>query len=235
MQNIDLLKVYHFDKKFRLGANCDGGYVVGELEGGYDCYISAGICDEESFSRDFINKYGMNRSNSFGFDGTIHDYPYEYTRDITFYKKNINWYNDDYNTNLDFLLEKYNNIFIKMDIEGGEYPWLYTIDEKYLKNIKQLVLELHGLTNDGWDCPNKEKMKCLEKLNRSHYIIHAHGNNYGPVVNNFPDVIELTYINKNCFDREPSLNKTPLPIPNIDFSNDNNLADIDLNYYPFVQ
>ena len=72
----DLLKVYDFDKKIRLGANSDGGYVMGELEGVYDCYISAGISNEESFSRDFINKYNMNKSNSFGFDGTIKNYPY---------------------------------------------------------------------------------------------------------------------------------------------------------------
>lgn len=31
------------------------------------------------------------------------------------------------------------------------------------------------------------------------HSIHAHGNNHGTVVNNIPDVIELTYINKNYF------------------------------------
>jgi hypothetical protein len=55
----------------------------------YDCYISAGVSNEESFSRDFINKYNMTSQNSFAFDGTINNYPYEYTKNITFYKKNI--------------------------------------------------------------------------------------------------------------------------------------------------
>ncbi len=32
----------------------DGGYVLAQLDGGYDCYISCGVCSEESFSRDFI-------------------------------------------------------------------------------------------------------------------------------------------------------------------------------------
>lgn len=50
---------------------CDGGYVIGELLGNYDCYISAGIGWDESFSRDFINRYNMNKYNSYGFDGTI--------------------------------------------------------------------------------------------------------------------------------------------------------------------
>ena len=85
--NIDLLKVYNYDKKCRLGSNTDGGYVIAELDGGYDCYISCGISNEESFSRDFINKYDMNEFNSYGFDGTIDSYPYQYTKNISFVKK----------------------------------------------------------------------------------------------------------------------------------------------------
>lgn len=100
---IDSLKVYKFNDKIRLGALCDGGYVIGQLDGTYDCYISAGISDEESFSRDFINKYNMNEYNSFGFDGTIQSYPHQYTNKISFIKKNINSFNDDDNTNLSYL------------------------------------------------------------------------------------------------------------------------------------
>ena len=84
MNNLELLKVYNFDKKIRCGVNTDGGYVFADLDGEYDCYISAGISDEESFSRDFINKYNMNKYNSYGFDGTITNYPYNYTNKITF-------------------------------------------------------------------------------------------------------------------------------------------------------
>jgi hypothetical protein len=53
------LKVYSFNNKFRLGEKSDGGYILGELNETYDCYISAGISDEESFTRDFIEKYNM--------------------------------------------------------------------------------------------------------------------------------------------------------------------------------
>ncbi len=41
------LIVYHYDNKKRFGNNTDGGYVTGVLEGKYDCYISAGIGDDE--------------------------------------------------------------------------------------------------------------------------------------------------------------------------------------------
>lgn len=233
MKNLELLQVYEFDKKIRCGSNSDGGYVIAELEGEYDCYISAGISNEESFSRDFINKYNMNEYNSFGFDGTIKNYPYKYTKNIAFIKKNINSFNDDNNSNLSGLINNYNNIFLKMDIEGGEYPWLLQIDETQLKKFKQIAIEFHGITNDTWNCKYEDKIKCLEKLSNTHYIVHAHGNNYSKVVNNIPDVIELTYVNKNYFNSKPELNKTHLPIQNLDFPN-NSKKDINLNFYPFV-
>jgi len=234
MNNLELLKVYNFDKKCRCGNNADGGYVFAELDGEYDCYISAGISNEESFSRDFINKYNMNEYNSFGFDGTINSYPYHYTNKINFIKKNINSFNDNNNSNLSRLTDHYNNIFLKIDIEGGEYPWLLAIDESRLNKFKQIVIEFHGITNDTWGCSYNDKIKCLEKLAKTHYIIHAHGNNHVPAVNNIPDVIELTYVNKNQFKSEPEINKQSLPIINLDFPNACHIIDFDLNLYPFV-
>jgi len=234
MNNLELLQVYHFDKKCRCGVNSDGGYVIAELDGEYDCYISAGISNEESFSQDFINKYNMNESNSYGFDGTINNYPYNYTNKISFIKKNINSFNDDNNSNLTDLTDTYNNIFLKMDIEGGEYPWLLNMDENQLDKFKQIVIEFHGITSNEWGSHYNSKVICLEKLAKTHYIVHAHGNNYGHVVNNIPDVIEVTYVNKKYFDIPPELNKLPLPIDNLDFGNSCGVVDIDLNVYPFV-
>ena len=235
MDNIDLLKVYKFDNKNRLGVNNDGGYVMAELDGGYDCYISAGISNEESFSRDFINKYNLSKNDCYGFDGTINDYPYQYTQNIQFIKKNINNINDEHNTNLDFLTDQYCNIFLKIDIEGGEYPWLLQMDEAKLNKFKQIVIEFHGITNNnGWGCNYNNKVICLNKLASTHYLVHAHGNNHGPVKNNIPDVIELTYVNKNYFTAEPDLNVQSLPIYNVDFPNNARGKDINLNFYPFV-
>ena len=235
MNNLELLQVYNFDKKVRCGTNYDGGYVLAELDGEYDCYISAGIGDDESFSRDFINKYNMNEYNCFGFDATIQNYPYHYTKKISFIKKNIKSFNDDNNSNLSFLIDKYTNIFLKMDIEGGEYPWLLSLEESQLSKFKQIVIEFHGITNDSWNCNYNDKVKCLSKLSKTHYIVHAHGNCYGKVYNNIPDTIELTYVNKNYFNLVPELNTQPLPIANLDFPNDFNSVDINLNFYPFVK
>lgn len=235
MNHLELLEVYNFDKKKRYGSTNDGGYVIAELGEKYDCYISCGISDEESFSRDFIDSHNMCEYNSFGFDGTINNYPYQYTKKISFIKKNINNFNDDNNSDLSFLIDKYNNIFLKMDIEGGEYPWLSNLDETQLNKFKQIVIEFHGITNDDWNAKYSDKVKCFEKLSKTHYIVHAHGNNYGRVINGIPDVIELTYVNKTYFNLKPDLNSKPLPDVNLDFSNVKDANDINLNFYPFVK
>jgi len=245
MSCLDSLRVYHFDtdKKIRLGVQNDGGYVIADIagEGVYDCYISAGVSNEESFTRDFIARYSdpcsLDETNCFAFDGTIEAYPTQYTDKITFFKKNIGGGADDTDseTNLLFLLNKYSRVFLKMDIEGGEYPWLLRMTADDLRKIKQMVIEFHGITGVGWGSSFDDKWACIKKLSETHYIIHAHGNNYGHTISHIPDVIELTCVEKSYFgDCVPPLNKVPLPIIGLDFANCVARRDIDLNVFPFV-
>jgi hypothetical protein len=121
-----------------------------------------------------------------------------------------------------------------MDIEGGEFVWLDSISQNDLNKIKQIVIEFHGVNNDSWNAELNKKIRCFEKLNRTHYIIHAHGNNHAKTHENMPDVLELTYINKRFFTNPPCYNKNDLPLPNIDFPNCIYSPDINLSFYPFV-
>lgn len=232
---LQALRVFHYDNKVRNGCNADGGYVYGVISEKYDCYISCGVANEESFSCDFINTHNMRKTNSFAFDGTIQDYPVGFTDNITFIKKNINVHNDDNNTNLSFLTQQYSNIFLKMDIEGGEYPWLLSRNESDIKKFKQIVIEVHGLYDDNWGATLDNKIKVLQKLAQTHYIIHAHGNNHVGIQNNIPEVLELTYLNKDCFTATPEINKTPFPISNLDYPCLCNKSDYILNTFPFCQ
>ena len=228
------LKVYNFNNKIRLGVNMDGGYVIGDLSGNYDCYISAGVSDEESFSRDFINKYDMNESNCFAFDGTIQNYPYHYTNKITFIRRNIGTARNARFANLAYFTETFNNIFLKMDIEGGEYKWLLFLDENKLNKFKQIAIEFHEINGDSLGFNYNDKMKCLQKLSTTHYLIHAHGNTNCGTTNYIPNVIELTYIRKDYFNEIPDLNKTNLPISDLDFPNILGTSNYSLNFKPFV-
>lgn len=228
------LKIYEYKNKIRLGINSDGGYVIGETDGMYDCYISAGVSNEESFSRDFINKYNMNEMNSFAFDGTINRYPYEYTNKITFYKRNIPPYKDSKNATLEYFMNKYNDIFLKMDIEGAEYPWLNILTLDQLNKFKQIVIEFHGINDDTFNTSLNNKINCFEKLGITHYPIHAHGNNCGELTNKIPNTIEITYLRKNLFEVIPPLNTRSFPIENLDYPNNQYSSDFTLNFYPFI-
>ena len=126
---------YNFYNKVRLGSNSDSGFVIGDIDVIYDCYIGVGNNGNESFSADFIKLYNMNEYNSYCVDYGPQKYPYNYTSNISYIRKNINPVNDYYNTNLVNILDKYKNIFLKMDVEGREYPWLLFIDSELLKNI----------------------------------------------------------------------------------------------------
>lgn len=230
-----LLEVYHYPYKIRLGAQSDGGYVICKLEGDYDCYITCGVANEASFDRDFLNLFkNIGKNNSFAFDGTIKDYPWRYTKDITFIKKNISNFNDNNHTNLDNLINKYDKIFLSIDIEGGEYPWLLSLTQDKLQKFKQICIEFHGLNDNTWSSSLSDKIKCLNILNQTHYIMHAHGNNCSGIQNNIPDVLELTYVNKKYILNVPLKNKTLLPIKGLDYSNHSRRNDYILNKYPFV-
>jgi hypothetical protein len=233
-ENINLLRVYDFPQKIRLGEKADGGYVIGDLSGSYDCYISAGVGDNESFSEDFLSFHKVGSTNSFAFDGTISEFPTKYKCDIQFIRKNIGELNDELTTNLSEQIDKYNDIFLKMDIESGEYPWLMWILPAQLQKFKQIAIELHSITSDH-EYNNSIKMTCLRKLCETHYLIHAHGNNGCNEFGGIPVVIELTFVRKTEFNSVPKWNTNPLPIPKLDYPNCDHNAEIMLNHFPFVQ
>ena len=45
--------------------------MVGDIDVNYDCYISTGISNEESFSIDFLHKYELTKEDCYVFDGII--------------------------------------------------------------------------------------------------------------------------------------------------------------------
>jgi hypothetical protein len=120
-------------------------------------------------------------------------------------QKNISDMNTNTTTNLKEYFSTYNNIFMKMDIEGSEEILFKVLSEDDLLKIKQLVIEIH-------DCESK----IPSILSKTHYLIHVHGNNYGgvPIIDGtpIPNVFELTYLRKDCFNKKPKLNTDLLPL-----------------------
>jgi hypothetical protein len=227
----DYLRVIQYTNKKRLGNNGDGGYVIADIPD-YDCYISAGVGSDESFSNDIINYFDIKESH--GFDGTIDKLPNNSPSTMNFYNLNISPYQSKFTCNLRRFINKYNNIFLKMDIEGHEYLWLNSLSTEDLNKFKQITIELHFINDDGLGIKYNLKLNCLKKLFETHYIIHAHGNNGCGSINSIPNVIELTYVRKDIIGYNVKYNINSLPDLKLDYPNIEDKPDIDLNLYPFV-
>lgn len=223
----ELIQYNPINNKIRLGRNFDGGYVL--VDGyEYDFLLSGGVGGDVSFEIDFIKKYS--NVNGLCFDGTT-DKPNDLPSNINFIKKNIGNNNSDVSTNLVEYISDYNNIFCKMDVEGGEWNLFMSEFKNNFYKIKQLVIELHDIFN-----ADINKLEALRLLNTSHYLVHVHANNHCQhfvTIDNksYPVTLEFTYIRKDCF--IDGMNVTDLPIPNIDFKNATHYADHDINFYPF--
>ena len=111
------------------------------LPNSYDLFISSGISNDITLETNFLDLYPDIRC--YAFDGTISSLPVQHNR-ITFFKKNLSDCNNDKLTNLHEYIERYNNIFMKIDIEGHEFKIMPTIIKNKLMNkIKQFVIEIH--------------------------------------------------------------------------------------------
>jgi len=203
---IDTLTVFECTNKIRIGNERDGGYVVMDLSG-YDFLLSGGVGGDIGFEKSFTDKYNV---HCICFDGTEQS-GIELTKNeprIQYINKNVGPTNTENISNFDFAFEKYNNIFMKLDIEGAEFDLFHSFTIEQLKKIRQLVMEVHF--------PHQlYHWQMLEKLSQTHYLIHYHANNNNYVIYNMnhksiPAVFECTYIRKDLLPN-PLLNKEPFP------------------------
>ena len=208
-----LLTIYEIPNQLiRIGSKNDGGYVIADNIH-YDIFLSCGISSDLNFEDCFLDSH--QNLKCLVFDGTISSVP-KHRNSLKWVNKNIGYLNTRASTNLKDYIKEYNNIFLKMDIEGSEFNWIDSMLISELDKFTQIVLEVH------WPFDNY-RCKMLAKLNETHYCIHIHGNNYNSknIPSNlpcdrsedgckkishaelgnfiFPEVFEVTYINKKLF------------------------------------
>jgi hypothetical protein len=227
--NPSILTVYKSPyTKIRLGKDHDGGYIIADIPDiKYKVFLAGGISDDISFEDDFLKKYID--TECFAFDGTIDNLPHINNK-ITFIKKNIGDINNDNITNIHDIINVNDSIFVKMDIEGGEVPWIKSLNNDQLNKFDQVVMEFH------WPFADNE-IEVFDKININHYLIHFHGNNYaGTRVHKgiqMPDVFECTYLHKKFFIDIPEFNTDTIPSI-IDMKNSPDNPDINMSWPPFV-
>lgn len=244
MLNLDFLQIYKTEhQKIRIGDDKDGGYVI--IDGfDYDLLLSCGISNDTSFENNFLNIH--KNTTCYAFDGTIDNLPSDTNKNVVFIKKNISKDNNEKETNMFEIINNNENIFLKMDIETWEYDWLNIIDEKILNKFKQIVIEFHFPFTYSEDIFKKfsypmdvtSKLECLQKLSKTHYLVHLHGNNNCGTINYenliLPNVFECTYLRKDLCNKCDLTNEK---IPNLllDKPNIINKPDIELSGYPFTR
>lgn len=228
--------------KRRVGKDHDGGYVIVNLPDTYDVFISAGISNDISFEKQLLELHPSLICHAF--DGTISKLPDNNNR-INFYRKNVGETNNDNLTNLHEYIEPYNNIFMKMDIEGHEFRVMPTIiEQKLMGKIKQLVIEIHSSADiqlhpnyfEGLSDVDDNKMfDLLNKINDTHTLVHFHANNGCKMRKiddiDLPHVFELTYI-RNDYVNEKVRNTEPLPTL-LDMKNVASKPDYELDGFPY--
>lgn len=234
-----MIKVYESPfEKIRAGKDNDGGYVICKLEGNYDLLISGGIHKETSFENQILDMYPHIICHAF--DGTISSLPNDTNERIIFHKENLGIGQDLYN-----YMKDYNDIFLKIDIEGHENILLKKmIENQTIKKIKQLVVEFHAPIcysrfSDYFEnldnVTNDDMFDIIQTLNHTHKLVHIHVNNcpnhtfFEKDGIMYPEIFECTFIR---YEEEMKLNKMKIP-SDLDMPNCKNLPDVELNYYPF--
>jgi hypothetical protein len=117
-----------------------------------------------------------------------------------------------------------------MDIEGGEIPWIQTLNDDQLNKFDQIVMEFHKPFT-------AKEVDVFNKINNNHVLVHFHANNCCGTRNHkgvvIPNIFECTYLHKKFFTSQPELNKDTIP-SSIDMRNVVKNDEIYINHPPFV-
>ena len=201
-----LKKIKPIDNGFqliRIGAANDGGYLVPDDLNGVSHCFSAGVADSWSFEKELFEMFKI---SSTMYDGSI-SRPKNLEPQFIFHRKFVGATTHhnfiSINEILNFDLKNFkSNLIAQIDIEGSEYELLNTLSDKDFQRFRIIVIEFHNV--DKW-IEKKYFYKLvnpiLEKISKTHLLVHSHENNFGGRLKfrgqRIPRVIELTFHNRS--------------------------------------
>jgi hypothetical protein len=176
------------------------------------------------------------------YDGSIDQPPLKIEPTSKFFKEFLTSDNFKYHCDSFSSEEKKKNI-LKIDVEGCEYDWLTEDNLEIIsKKFGQVILEVHSLIEEipeGWVLEPEmiEAKKDRDKverffhlMNSKFHLFHLHGNNHAPSYVDFPDSMELTYVNKDC-STFSEVDYSEFPIEGLDEPNYDSKPDYVLNWW----
>lgn len=128
-------------------------------------------------------------------------------------------------TNLEACIRRLgvNNIFLKMDIEGGEYT---LVDDlvKYNRNILCMATEIHG-----FNTLRDQFNEFISKVCSEYVIVHVHPNVGVPPLGaeGLTDALEITFLRKDLCESRSQRNE--LYLPGLDSGN--HFGAFDIEYF----
>jgi hypothetical protein len=186
----------------RKGRDFDGGYTMLDYKLENKICYSMGISDDVSWDIDMAS-IGC---QVFQYDHTIKSFPLKHPSFHSFGVGICSQPTNEPNLKtIEELIEinqhqKEDSIIMKMDIEGAEWPVFYDIKENIILKFSQIIVEFHGLEHSHSTRHLRRYLNVLEKINKTHQIIHIHANNYGSMslISGFPvpDTYEISLVRR---------------------------------------
>ena len=117
-------------------------------------------------------------------------------------------------------------IFLKMDIEGAEYGLIPEI-VRHAGRFGCVVAEFHGLNRKA-----RLFNQSVAMLRERFRIVHIHGNNYSQYdpTNDFPNAVEMTFVNNALMPGETRLSQRESPRAELDRPNHPGRPDYPLRF-----
>lgn len=166
-----------------VGHNSATYHIANEVN--YDCYILAGIEENELFSKLIMMNMGVKKG--IAFDENVNKISQYFPSNIQVINKGIGYRNTPRSENLSNLGED-KDIFLKMNVHGEEYLWILSLSSENIKKFKQLVIVFHDINNNPTQQRALNKIKCFQKLKETHDIVH---------IKPSKDDIVITYFRKD--------------------------------------
>jgi hypothetical protein len=116
-------------------------------------------------------------------------------------------------------------VFLKIDIEGGEYellPEVLSIAARNDNYFSGICVEFHDVTNR-----EAEFHRLVQQLQSIFAIVHVHANNFVTSDSDFPIVVEMSFAK---VDGAQTSTIRRLPRPGLDFPNNPYIPEIELSF-----
>lgn len=236
MELINFIKLnYEPVDLVRIGANGDGGYLFPNIFDEVSVCFSPGVSNIASFEEYLANNFNI---KSYLADASVSEAPIN-NDNFHFTKKFLGARSN----NLYFTLSRWieivgmndkENLFLQMDIEGGEIDVLIKEDIETLSKFVGMIIEFHWL--DRMFESNTFKMfnAIFSKLLEDFCIVHIHPNNccglaeFDNVI--IPRVAEFSFLRRDFLRKVTRLDEMSIPnkldFPNVKETKDIILPDI---------